>query len=447
MTPTATIVPGEEPSALAACDPRTLRLQVVSYRLLYALLFGTGFALRFGFLLWHKTYVFAAGAIYEACSIAEHIARGQGFSSPFIIDTGPSAWIAPLYPYFISLVYRPFGSYSATSSAVVLSIQCLLAAATGVAIFELGRRTLGERVGFWSAWIWTLSPFFFRWPTSWIWDMTFSALALSLVLILTFDLADNGSTRLWLRLGALWGIIALTNPALLSVLPLTMAYAAIANRRAKRHWRRDLVFSCLVFGAIIAPWLIRNAVVFHQPVFLRSNYWYEFRLGNFHYSNGLGFSGQHPTHNAVVMAKYEALGEIRFVEQAKRDAFRFVQDHPYEFIALTAYRTLGFWDGSYLPLQSHEWWKPWEFWPLSAAGLLGLLFALTRRPPGWLLYAGAIIIYPIPYYLSYPLDRYRHAVEPELVLLSVYLAYVVWGERGKAKKRAAQSSASVAASL
>jgi 4-amino-4-deoxy-L-arabinose transferase-like glycosyltransferase len=429
MPASDTIAPADPaPATPPPSDQPMRRPQTASHRLLYAQLFASGFLLRFGFMLWHKTYIFSVGAIYEACSIAEHVARGQGFSSPFVMDTGPTAWIAPLYPYFVSLVYRLFGTYSATSTAVVLSIQCLMAAATGVAIFELGRRTLGQRVGFWSAWIWTVSPFFFRWPTSWIWDMTFSALALSLALLLTFDLAESGSLRLWLRLGALWGVIALTNPALLSVLPFTLVYAAAVNFRAKRAWFRGLALSSLIFAAIIAPWLIRNAVVFHQPVFLRSNYWYEFRLGNFHYSNGLGFSGQHPTHNAVVMAQYEALGEIRFVQQAKQDALRFVREHPYEFIALTLYRTLGFWDGSYLPLQSHEWWKPWEFWPLSAAGLLGLLFATTRRPPGWLLYAGALLIYPIPYYLSYPLDRYRHALEPELVLLAVYLAFILWGE-------------------
>ena len=106
-----------------------------SYRLLYVLLFIVGFVLRFGFVLWKKTYVHAPGSILpfgaEVCSIAEHIVRGQGFSSPFYQDTGPTSWIAPVYPYLCALVFRLFGIYSAASAIVLLGIQCIIAAATG----------------------------------------------------------------------------------------------------------------------------------------------------------------------------------------------------------------------------------------------------------------------------------------------------------------------------
>src|SRR5690349_19457714 len=43
---------------------------------------------------------------YETGSIARSIAQGKGFASPFRnIDTGPTAWIAPVYPYFCALVF------------------------------------------------------------------------------------------------------------------------------------------------------------------------------------------------------------------------------------------------------------------------------------------------------------------------------------------------------
>src|SRR5713226_924382 len=47
-----------------------------------------------------------------SCSIAEHIVLGQGFSSPFYQDTGPTAWVAPVYPYLAALVFRLFGLFS-----------------------------------------------------------------------------------------------------------------------------------------------------------------------------------------------------------------------------------------------------------------------------------------------------------------------------------------------
>ena len=399
-----------------------------SQKRVYAPLFLCGFLFRVGFMLWHQTYSVYVARTAEVSSIAAHLASGRGFSSPFWADTGPTAWVAPVYPFFVSLVFRLFGINSEMSTAVVLTVQCFIAGGTGIAIFALGKRTFGERVGFWAAWIWAVSQFFFRWSTSWVWDFTVSALLLTVVLIVTLDLAHDGSTKLWVRLGALWGLAALTNPALLSLLPFTLGYAAFANRRAKRPWVGGLALSGMLFVAMISPWLIRNAVVFGQPVFLRSNYWFEFHLGNYHHSNGLGFAGKHPTANPLEMAKYVSLGEQRYIQEAKKDALQFVRDYPGEFLSLTLHRFVWFWDGTPLLYEPRAWWVPWKFWPLSCAGLLGFLFVLTRRPRGWLLYAASLVIYPVPYDLAFPSARYRHAIEPQLLLLSAYLASVLWGE-------------------
>ena len=406
--------------------------KTISDRNLRILLVVCGFILRFGFVLWKQTYIRAPGSILpfgaEICSIAEHIVRGQGFSSPFSQDTGPTAWIAPVYPYLCALVFRVFGIYSETSALVLIGIQCIIAAATGVSIYGLGRRTFGPQVGLYAAWIWTLSPFFFRWPVSWIWDFAASAFLLSVVFIVTLDVAEKNSTRLWLGLGAIWALIALTNPALLSVMPFTFAYAVLVNHRALRRWLAPMMLAVVLFAALVSPWLIRNELVFGQPVFFRSNYWFEFHLGNFHYSQGMGFTGKHPGVNPLELKKYAAWGEMRYIDYYKRDSFAFVCKYPSEFVDLTLHRTLWFWDGSVLIYWTREWWKAWEFWPLSVLGWLGLLFALTRRPRGWLLFSAALIVYPIPYYLAYPTPKYRHAIEPELLLLSVYLAFVIRSE-------------------
>ena len=411
------------------------------YRTLYILLLVCGFIMRFGFVLLKKTYIRSPGSILpfgaEVCSIAEHIVLGKGFSSPFYQDTGPTAWIAPVYPYMCALVFWLFGIYSVASAVVLLAIQCLIAAATGVTIHALGRRTLGAPVGFWAAWIWALSPIFFRWPVSWIWDFTASAFLLSAVFIVTLDVAEKNTRKLWLSLGALWALIALTNPALLSVMPFTFLYAAFVNYRSFKPWFASAALAGVLFAALVSPWLIRNELVFGRPVFFRSNYWFEFHLGNYHYSNGMGFSGKHPTANAAEFKKYAALGEMGYIDYYKQDSQRFVREYPSEFLNLTLHRCWWFWDGTSLLYQSREWWQPWEFWPLSLGGWLGLLFVLTRRPRGWLLFAAALLVYPVPYYVVYPVAKYRHAIEPELLLLSAYFVFVLWSEiRALAHRRA-----------
>jgi 4-amino-4-deoxy-L-arabinose transferase-like glycosyltransferase len=411
------------------------------YRTLYILLLVCGFIMRFGFVLLKKTYIRSPGSILpfgaEVCSIAEHIVLGKGFSSPFYQDTGPTAWIAPVYPYMCALVFRLFGIYSVASAIVLLGIQCIIAAATGITIHALGRRTLGPQVGFWAAWIWALSPIFFRWPVSWIWDFTASAFLLSAVFIVTLDVAEKNTRKMWLSLGALWALIALTNPALLSVMPFTFLYAAFVNYRSFKPWFASAALAGVLFAALVSPWLIRNERIFGRPVFFRSNFWFEFHLGNYHFSNGMGFTGRHPGVNPAELQKYAAWGELRYIDYYKHDSFEFVRKYPSEFVDLTLHRAWWFWDGSLLIYWTREWWKPWEFWPLSLLGWLGLLFVFTRHPRGWLLFAAALIVYPIPYYLAYPVVKYRHAIEPELLLLSVYLASVVWGEiRAFARRQA-----------
>jgi len=95
----------------------------------------------------------------------------------------------------------------------------------GLTICILGPADAGARIGLWAGWILDARPFFYRWSTSWIWDFTASALLLTLLLIATLDVAGKRRDESVLGLGGLWGLSALTNPALLSVLPFTMGYA------------------------------------------------------------------------------------------------------------------------------------------------------------------------------------------------------------------------------
>ena len=211
-------------------------------------------------------------------------------------------------------------------------------------------------------------------------------------------------------------------------MPFSFLYAAFVNHRSFRPWFASAAFAGVLFAALVSPWLIRNERVFGRPVFFRSNYWFEFHLGNYHSSNGMGYTGRHPGVNPAELQKYAAWGEMRYIDYYKQDSLAFVRKYPSEFVDLTLHRTWWFWDGSLLIYWTREWWKPWKFWPLSVLGWLGLLFVFTRRPRGWLLFAVALIVYPVPYYLAYPVVKYRHAIEPELLLLSVYLACVLGGE-------------------
>src|SRR5215472_18531233 len=73
------------------------------------LILAVGLAVRLGFLLEYTSHYsrHALGVIpflFESGNIAYSLATGQGFSSPFRVPTGPTAWATPVYPLLLSLI-------------------------------------------------------------------------------------------------------------------------------------------------------------------------------------------------------------------------------------------------------------------------------------------------------------------------------------------------------
>jgi hypothetical protein len=54
-----------------------------------------------------------------------------------------------------------------------------------------------------------------------------------------------------------------------------------------------------------------------------------------------------------------------------------------------------------------------------------------KRPGAWL-FAGLVLTYPTVYYFVYPHARYRHPIEPELIILIVFL---ILEARGKGSQK------------
>src|SRR4029077_14560341 len=61
----------------------------------------------------------------ETGSIAFALATGKGFSSPFRGETGPTAWLTPVYPLLVSGIFRVFGAFTAGSFFAVVFLNAL----------------------------------------------------------------------------------------------------------------------------------------------------------------------------------------------------------------------------------------------------------------------------------------------------------------------------------
>jgi hypothetical protein len=87
-----------------------------------------------------------------------------------------------------------------------------------------------------------------------------------------------------------------------------------------------------------------------------------------------------------------------------------------------------FWDGSAIGYRpAIAWyWLPGSFAAFSFLLMPAMLVAHRRQLHAWPLFFAALLLYPLPYYLTYSQVRYRHVLEPLMLLLVCYAASSAW---------------------
>jgi Dolichyl-phosphate-mannose-protein mannosyltransferase len=360
---------------------------------------------------------------WEMGRIGRSIASGEGFSNPYEGRTGPSAWEPPLYPFLIGGVFRLFGVYSRASAWVLLIINSLFATLTSIPVFLIARRTFGESVARWSAYAWGLNPYVWYWSIHWIWDTTFTPFILACLFLLALELQNWTGWQGWALLGALYGVGALANPIMLAFLPFCGLW--IWRERYRRGLRSlgGVVIASIVFWMALSPWLVRNYEVFGRFVFIRDDFGLQFRLGNWKGADGLLMAYLQPNLNPGELEKFQSMGELAYAESCKREAFDWIRDNPGRFAVISLKRLFYYWNG--VPRETSSLspvdFRTSGFLATSVLALWGLGRAIRQKRPGAWLFAGLALTYPTVYYFVFPHARYRHPIEPELVILVVFV--------------------------
>lgn len=400
------------------------------------------FLLRIAVLTLGGTYHFSPrddhfGFGWETGRIARSIALGKGFSSPMQGDTGPTAWIAPLYPYFLAALFKLFGVYSNAAAWVALAVNSLFSALTCATIFLIGEELFSATTALWAAWIWALLPYAIYWPIRFAWETSFATFLLSAVVLMALRLERQNRISSWLWFGFLWALIALSNPSLLAFLPLCGLWVLVRQQRAGNMRLSYAVLSGLLFLGYIAPWLVRNDLVFGRFEFIRDNAGAELRLGNGPGADGQWMYWLHPSQNLEELKKYRHLGEVEYVQERKREALQWISQNPERFAAISLKRAFFFWFGTPRAMDSAlgEIGRNLFFSLTSILAFLGLAVALRRRVRGAMLFFWMFLSISMIYYFTFTHPRYRHPIEPEMLLLSVYLFTVVEKPKGQESKQ------------
>ena len=360
---------------------------------------------------------------WEMGRIARSIAQGHGYGSPYGDNTGPTAWEPPLYPYLMAAVFKLFGVYTYASAWALLTINSLLSALTCIPIYQIARKIFGERVALWSARTWAFLPYIWYWSVHWIWDTTFTPLILSLILLVSLQLEESREWRNWLIFGLLWGLGALANPTMLAFLPFCGLWIWRQRYRRGLSSLSGMAVSSAIFFLVLTPWLVRNHEVFGRFVFLRDDFGLQFRLGNGDSADGMSRVYLQPNLNKLEFEKFQRMGELAYATDCKRLAFDWIRAHPGRFLVISLKRVFYYWNGVPKPTDSTAFWdfRSSLFLASSVLAIWGLILALGQKRRGAWLFAGLIVTYPAVYYVVYPHARYRHPIEPELVILAVFL--------------------------
>jgi 4-amino-4-deoxy-L-arabinose transferase-like glycosyltransferase len=366
---------------------------------------------------------------WEMGRIARSIIRGEGFSSPTDLNTGPTAWAAPVYPYVIAGAFKAFGLYTRAAAFAMLAFNSLFASLTCWTIYLIGTRVYNEQAGRASAWTWAVFPYVIYWPVRIIWEVSFSTFLLSLALWLTIRMADTARRRDWIIYGLLWGLILLTNTTLVILLPFFLAWIIYRAPQLSRQYS-GAALALLVALLCITPWTIRNYQVFGRLIFIRDNLPLELHESNNEQSAGLWTRNEHPGNDPVAMRRFQEMGEIRFMDAEKAQFREFIGNNPGKFLIFTLKRIWYFWAAppQTVIVAGYEMWvaRHVEFLLEALFAFAGLILTLWRRNPyGWLL-APFLLIYPLPYYMVNPFQRYKHPIESVMLILIVY---VLWEAR------------------
>ncbi|HKW62165.1 MAG TPA: glycosyltransferase family 39 protein [Candidatus Acidoferrum sp.] len=349
-----------------------------------------------------------------------------------------ACWIWTLYPYFI---YIPSGFvWDTCLGALLASILFLFALKlkeqSGTRWSWLGFGVLGGLCALTNASTLTLCPILAAWAIYPLWKKPLSTQNTQTQNI--SGLSQTAPTSQISQTRSLW-----LSPALLVVTGLVVT---------------------------LLPWQVRNYRAFHTLIPLRDTFWLEFWVGNDGNTSSWLDTDVHPSINPDQKAAFVRLGEIPYFREKRREALALLAQHPGLYVVQCLRRFLylwtGFWnlDPSNLQDEFHGFANVYLTVSLTLAMLVGLWrawrnsFALgdgaidtnglmknsvgLQAAPSRQLHNGhseqseesafsfrssreavlpfllVLALYPVVFYLTHPTIRYRHIIDPEIVVLA-----------------------------
>ena len=361
---------------------------------------------------------------------------------------------APLYPYFLGVVYAIFGHDLLTVrliQAMIGSASCVLLGLAGARLFS---KPVGLAAGLGLA-LWSPAIFFDSLLQKSVLDMFFMCLAIYLIARII-----SGAGRWeWMGLGAAMGALALTREnalLLIAVVAFWIVWRAPASagagpqRRLKPSLSNGLFFFVAGLTLVFAPVVARNYAVDGGFYLTTSQFGSNFYIGNNPNADGtyasIRFGRGAPEFERIDAKEVaeQAVGRTLTASEVSsywtRRALGFITSEPIAWLRLTGRKILLLLNRSeMLDTEAEESYAEWST-PLAIlgwAGHFGLLVPLAvfgaiamwpDRRRLWVIYALAIT-YAASVVMFFVFARYRYPLVPFLLLFAAAGAWSIRNQR------------------
>jgi len=362
----------------------------------------------------------------EAGNIALALSQGHGFSNLFRQPTGPTAWLAPVYPLLLSLIFRVFGPFTFSSFLAATLLNTLFSAAVTFPLYALAKKIASRGVAIAASWLWVFLPAGILMPTVWIWDTSLSVLLATTLIWATLRVSEFANTKSWLAYSVLWALALLTNPSLGIAMPFLFLWAATRAKTLAKLPARIPLLSFALILLFCAPWAIRNFSQFHRAIPLRSNLAFELWIGNNDIFDPHAIGGRQRITRFEETRRYAQLGETAYLDEKAALARSFIRQHPALYLRLSAKRVIATWTGTEHPFDDFLYTDSQLArliilcnFVLSIATIAGIWLLARSKNPSTFPVAIFPALYPLVYYFTHTSLRYRHPIDPLLILLTV----------------------------
>lgn len=362
---------------------------------------------------------------------------------------------APLYPYFLGLVYSTMGD----SVLTVRLVQSLLGATSCVFLMMAATRLFGKKSGLISGLFLALyAPSIFL--EGLIQKSTLDLFFLTVLLWLISKTVYRVRVAQWVWIGIVTGALCLTRENALVLLPMFVFWIVFASMKATSprspqepmdrardpSWvaRNDLLCRvqwCLAFGLglslTLGPVAMRNYLVGGQFHLTTSQLGPNFYIGNNPEANGTyqplrpgRGDAQFEQADAVALAEHAAGRELSAREVSQHylhKSFEFISQQPQQWLKLMI-RKVGMTFNRREIIDTEDQytvakWSPllrwsdlvFNFGVLVPLGLLGILVTRQRWQRLWILYL-IIAAFAVTVIAFFVFGRYRFPIAPVLML-------------------------------